>query len=196
MARVDAFCVDREYINEKKLLGKPVMPYENLGVMCPPGEFDVILGVGFAGKGKLRITRFEELTDLGYKFVSCISKYAVVWNKSNIGLGTTVSAGCYISSSAVIRENVYIGANSVVPHDCVISEHVFMSAGVILSGKVTIKRGAFLGTGCVVRNGITIGENTIIGAGAVLLEDAEDNAVYMSPVAEKLPLKRDAIDME
>jgi len=50
---VAASCVDRAYMNEKKLFGLPVVPYENLGEMYPPEQFKVMVGVGYIGKGLL-----------------------------------------------------------------------------------------------------------------------------------------------
>lgn len=193
---VVAFSVDRDYMQERKLHGLPVIPFENIATIYPPDEFRLTIGVGYVDRGRLRVNRYQEALDLGYELASCVSRWAITWEDLHLGAGSTLCANASLCPSSCIGNNVFISPSCTIPHDVKIGDHVFMSVGVVLAGGVTVEEGAFLGAGAVVRNGVTIGRDSIVGAGAVILEDTDPEGVYMGTAADKLQLSRKQLNME
>ena len=105
---------------------------------------------------------------------------------ADIGSGTLLHAGSYISVNTQIGKCCMINKGALVGHDCVIGDYTVLSPRVVLGGNVTVGEGSYIGIGASVRNGITIGKNVIIGMGSVVVRDVEDDAIVVGNPAKFL----------
>lgn len=194
--KVVAFTVDQEFIEEKEILGLPVVPFETIEENFPPENHAMFIAVGYVANNRVRSTKFLASRAMGYEIINFVSPTATIYP------GTTIGANCYIGHYAVIAanasigENVFVGTLSTIGHDTILGDHCFLSEGVSIAGYVTVGEATFLGLRSVIRNNITIGSECVVGAGAIMLEDASNRSVYLGEPASRLAISSDQLGMK
>jgi len=91
----------------------------------------------------------------------------------------------------VIGNNVVIWSGNHFGHDVEIGDHSWISSHVVISGGVKIGDESFVGVNATFRDNIKIGSKCIIGAGALILNNAEDKAVYIAQPTKPYPMDSD-----
>ena len=115
-----------------------------------------------------------------------------------------VHPSAVVSPSAHLADNIYIGAQSVIgvqatlgrgvvqnalssiEHDNEIGAFTMLGTGSILCGHVTTGELAFIGGGSTIKPRTYVGARTTIGAGAVVINDTDDDAVYVGNPARRI----------
>lgn len=133
------------------------------------------------GKGRVRRTIIERLTDLGVGH----DGYATITHPSvQIPPGCDVASGAVLLAGVVLTADVRIGAhvvcmpNVVLTHDCVLADYSTLCAGVVLGGGVYVDRDAYVGMAASVRENVRIGEASVVGMGSVVLQDVPASQVW------------------
>lgn len=104
---------------------------------------------------------------------------AIIGEQVYLEAGTVVMAGAVINCCTKIGKGCIINTASTVDHDNVIEDYVHVSPGAHLAGTVKVGRGTWLGAGSVVSNNINITHSCIIGAGAVVIRDITESRTYV-----------------
>ena len=182
---VVAFTVDREYANAPTHHDLPVVVFENLVAIYPPGSVRLLVSLGYQLINGLRRQRYEWAQQQGYEFVTYISSRASTWPDLRVGQNSLVYEGAIIQPFASIGNNVIIRSAAHISHHCQVADHVFVAAGATLGGNVHIGEQSFIGVGAVLRDGLRIAERSFIGAGAVVVADTEPDGVYLGNPARK-----------
>ncbi|MBU5216399.1 acetyltransferase [Bacillus albus] len=104
---------------------------------------------------------------------------AIIGEQVYLKAGTVVMAGAVINCCTKIGKGCIINTASTVDHDNVIEDYVHISPGAHLAGTVKVGRGTWLGIGSVVSNNITITHSCKIGAGAVVIRDITESRTYV-----------------
>lgn len=188
---VAGFAVDAQFIKGRELLGRPLVPFDEIASRFPPREFHAFVAIGPVRNNEVRAARFLELRRKGYRFASYISPRAEVSPDATLGENVTIGHFCVIGPWATIGDNVLIGSSSIVGHHSQVQRNAFLPAHVVMAGSVVIGERAFVGTGVTIRDNVSIGEGCVIAAGATILGDVEPNSVYASPAAKALPMRAD-----
>ena len=181
---VVAFTADRDFIEEKELLGLPVIPFEGIEKSYPPDRFNMFVALSYRNINKLRAEKYAEAKNKGYELVSYVCTKSVYWGDTEIG------DNCFIFESQTIQPFVKIGNNVIIwsgnhiGHHSVIGGHCFIASHVVISGHVTIEPYCFLGVNSTIRDGITIARECVIGAGALILKDTIEKGVYKGEATE------------
>jgi sugar O-acyltransferase (sialic acid O-acetyltransferase NeuD family) len=176
--RVVAFTVHERYIERPELLGRPVVPFEQLTETHPPESFAMLVAVGFSRVNQSRREVYELCKGLGYQLVSYVSSKASVWS------GLEIGDNCFIFDDNTIQPFVSIGNNVVlwsgnhIGHDSTIDDHCFIASHVVVSGNVTIGESCFVGVNATFRDGITVAPRCVIGANALIMKDTVEGGVY------------------
>ena len=100
-----------------------------------------------------------------------VSSFAVL--KKNVMIG----AGACVNSFAVLSDGVIVNTGAIVDHECQIEEFAHIAPGAVLAGNVQVGARTFVGANSVVKQGIKIGKDVVIGAGTVVVKDVPDNVV-------------------
>ena len=189
---VVAFTVDRTRISEVSLLGRPIVPFEDIQTLYPPAEYRMAVPIAFSRVNRLRAAKYQEAKAKGYELISYVSSKATTWPD------LTTGDNCFIYENSAVGPYVTIGndviiAGSSIAHDSVIGDHCFLAAHAVVLGTVTVGEYSVLGANSTCRDGITIGGGCIIGAGVTMTRSAADRGVYVSRPAERLPKSSDVL---
>jgi len=185
---VVAFTVHREYIKEPTLLGKPVVPFEELEETHPPGAVKLLVAMGFRKVNKARAEIYEACKAKGYEFISYVCSKATVWGDLDVGENTFVFENNVIQPFVKIGRNCVLWSGNHIGHDAVIGDHCFVTSHVVVSGNAKVGDYCFVGVNATLRDGVTLGASCVIGAGALILKDAAEASVFRGEATEVSPV--------
>ena len=184
---VAAFTVDRSYIQRHELLGRPVVPFEEIVQHYPPEEYLMAVPLGLKRVNHLRAERYEQARAKGYRLVTYVSSKAVTWPDATIGENCFVYESVVLKPFARLGRDVIVEAGSVVGHHTEIQDHCFLGPHSVVLGECTVEPYCIIGANAVVREGVKVAAGCIIGAGAVITRNTRPGGVYLAPAAEVLP---------
>src|SRR3989344_2318377 len=176
--QVIAFTVHEKFMDKKKFLGLPVVPFETIEKKYPPEKYTMFIAVGYQKMNKPRAKIFREAKNKGYKLLTYVNSKVTKWGKLDIG------ENCFIFENNVIQPFVKIGNDVImwsgnhVGHGTEIGDHCYISSRVVISGFVKIRPYCFFGVNSTIRDSITIEKECVIGAGSVILESTKEREVY------------------
>lgn len=185
--KVLAHVVDDAFLSKTFLDGLPVIPLRQLPDSYPPAEVDCFISIGPVQQNQLRTERLQLLESMGYGIASYVSPEALVADNITMSAHIKIGERSICQPFVQIGRNVFVGSGCIIGHGSHLGDNCFIASGVITGGGVRIGENSFLGTGSILRNDIVLGRNVTIGAGVTLLEDAPDDAVYISNAALRLP---------
>ncbi len=189
---VAAFTVDGARISEESMLGLPIVPFEDIQTLYPPGEYVMAVPIAFSKVNQVRAAKYREAKAKGYDLISYVSSKAATWP------GLVIGDNCFIYDNSAVGPYVTIGndvviVGSSIGHDSVIGDHCFLAAHSVVLGSVTIGSYSVLGANSTCRDGITIGTGCIVGAGVTMTRSAAERGVYVSKPPERLAKSSDVL---
>ncbi|MHC4521793.1 MAG: acetyltransferase, partial [Planctomycetota bacterium] len=185
---IRAFTVDRQVIESPELLGRPVIPFDEIEHVCLPDTHRMLIAVGFLRTNRLRAERYRQAKAKGYALITYTSPSATVepgvtvGDNGLIGNNTVIQPSVTIGSDVLIRDNVFIG------HGSTIGDHCYIGSGAVILGRATIGAYSLIGANATIKDGVRVGHANAIGAGVTLLTDTGDKEVYVNRTAQRLPL--------
>jgi sugar O-acyltransferase (sialic acid O-acetyltransferase NeuD family) len=181
---VVAFTVNAAYLKETNFHGLPVVPFEEVERIYPPGDFYFFAPM----TGKKMNTNRERIYNLakakGYSFVSYISSRATTF-------GNEIGDNCFILEDNTIQPFTTIGNNVVlwsgnhIGHHGRIDDHVFFTSHVVLSGHCHVHSYCFFGVNATIRDYTKLAQGTLVAMGASITKDTEEWGVYLGNPAKK-----------
>jgi sugar O-acyltransferase (sialic acid O-acetyltransferase NeuD family) len=110
---------------------------------------------------------------------------AVVSKRSQIGAGSVLFAGSFLSGNCAIGMHALVLQGAIISHDTKLGNWVTVCAGVTTGGGVKIGDGAFVGLGARIYPNVRIGQGSRVGLGSVVLHDVGDNETVSGSPARK-----------
>ena len=184
---VVAFTVDRGFIKEETFLGLPVVPFEEVEFIYPPGDYKMMVAIFYGRVNKTRAEKYFQAKTKGYDLISYVSSKAITWPGLVAGDNSIILESTVIQPFAEIGNDVIVMSGSVVGHHCVIKDHCFLAFHVVVAGCASIEPYCFLGANSTIRNNVIVAKECIIGAAALVLENTQERGVYKGRPAELLP---------
>ena len=190
--QVVAFTVDAAFATEGRLLGLPVVPFEQVTDHYPSQAYELFVALSYAKLNEVRKSKYLAAKAMGYRLASYVSSRASILNQGQIGENCFVLEDNTIQPFAAIGNNVTLWSGNHIGHHSIIHNHCFIASHVVVSGGVEIGESCFVGVNATLRDHIKVGEKCVIGAGALLLADAEPGGVYIGQATEraKVPSSR------
>lgn len=186
---VVAFSVNRDYIKDDVVDGKPVVPYEEMEARYPPEEFSVFVAIPASQLNRLRKRFYFELKEKGYRFATYVSSRAFCWRNAIIGENTFIFENNVIQPYVEVGNNCILWSGNHVGHRTVIRDHVFVASHAVISGYCDIGEGCFVGVNSTLNDNVKIAENCIIGSGSLVVKNTEAERVYVGSPARPVPNK-------
>jgi len=174
---VAAFTVDERYVDAPTLDGLPVVAFGQLPETHPPEQYVLFVAIGFSRVNQARAEVYARCKQLGYELISYVSSKAIVWDELVIGDNSFVFEANVIQPNVRIGNDVILWSGNHIGHDATIGDHCFLASHVVVSGNVTIGDYCFLGVNATLRDAITVAPRCVIGAGALIMKDTEEGAV-------------------
>ena len=190
---IAGFTLDRDLIQEERLLGLPLVPFDEVQSIFPPDQYRIHIAVGYVGVNRVRAERYYRAKELGYQMISYVSPKAIIGPDVVLGENCTIGVNCVIHPAVKIGDNVTISANCFIGHDTVIQDHAFLANCVAIADGVIIEPYCFFGINSTVRNLVRIARECVIGAGALILQDTQAKQVYLGKPANLLSITSDEL---
>ena len=189
---VDAFSVNEEYITETTINDLPVVPFERLEEKYNPNEYEVYVAISSGKLNRNRTKVYNEAKIKGYKCASYVSSKAFVWRNVEIGENCFIFEDNTLQPFVKLENNITLWSGNHIGHHSIIQDNCFVTSHVVISGGCEIGENTFIGVNATLRDHIKIGKSNVIGAGALILNDTEDNKVFMANPTEasKVPSNR------
>lgn len=189
---VIGYCLDKEYIREKKFNDLPVLEFDNIEEKYPINQYKLFIPLSYTKVNKLREQKFLEAKKKGYSLVTYVHPKATVSSNAKIGENCFIFEDNTIQSFVIIEENCIVWSGNHIGHHSIIKANCFISSHVVVSGGCEIGKNTFVGVNSTLRDHIKIGESNVIGAGSLILSNTEDNQVFMEKATEasKVPSHR------
>ena len=176
---VAAFTVDDAFVQGDSFDGRPLVPFSEVVVRFPPGQYDMHVALSYARLNQLRQAKYEQAKAAGYTLATYVCTKSVPWPDLSVG------ANCFILENQTIQPTVRIGNNVMIwsgnhlGHGSVIGNHTYIASHVVISGHCTIGERCFFGVNATVRDFRTIGNDCFIGMDASVTRDLPAGSVVL-----------------
>ncbi len=182
---VVAFSVNEAYLPPDRFFrGLPVVPFEAVESLYPPGEYQFFAPMAPKKMNRLREQVYHQIKAKGYTLISYVSSKATRFNNE-------IGDNCFILENNTLQPFTHIGNNVVlwsgnhIGHHGLIRDHVTFTSHVVLSGHCTIEPYCFFGVNATIRDGVTLAEGTLVAMGAAVFKSTEPWGVYKGNPAKK-----------
>ncbi|HPT87176.1 MAG TPA: NeuD/PglB/VioB family sugar acetyltransferase [Bacillota bacterium] len=145
-----------------------------------------VLGVGSIQPGRLRRRLLTDLMAIGFELPVIKAVSAVVADDVQIGAGTVLFERAVVNARTRLGEGVIINTGAVVEHDCVVGDFTHLAPASVLGGGVRLDADVHVGLNATVIENRVISSRILIGAGAVVCEDCLQPGVYVGVPARRL----------
>lgn len=178
---VEAFTVDRRFIDSQIIDGLPVVAFEDVEEIYPPSEYDMIVVCGYT-RMRNRIEMFNKAKSKGYALVNYVSPDANIEGKLEMGENNIIFGGATIGLDGVLGDGNIVRQNCYIGHNFLIGSHNIISVGAIIGGYLIMGDLNFLGFRVTSSGFRKIGSENLIGMGSVLTRDVDSfSKVYGNP---------------
>lgn len=177
-----AFTVENAYYDKKKLMGLPVIPFEDITAYYPPTQFLMFIAIGMQNVNQSRERLFKEAKSKGYSIAECVSKNNLFMDDTSIGEGNFIEASKF-QPFVKIGDNINI-VDSGVAHHVKIKSHAFIT-GSTIGGASIIEKNAVIGIGSIIAPKVRVGAYSVIGMGSTITKDVEPYSVYTNNTTRK-----------
>ena len=189
---VVAFTNAREFIKDDAFRGHPLVPFEDVERLYPPGDHAIFVALGYAKTNKIRQARVGETKAKGYECASYVSSRAHCFGEAR-------GENCFILENNVIQPFVTIGSNVTlwsgnhIGHHSRIGDNCFISSHVVVSGACDIGPNCFLGVNATIQDNVKLGAFVVVSPGAVVKRDCDERSVVQPPESTARVIPRDVI---
>jgi len=185
---VVAFTVDAAFLTTKELWGKPVVPFEEVTRLYPPGEHEMFVAVGYQDLNRFRAKKCEEAKAKGYRLISYISSKASNFGKVEVGENTLVLENAVIQPCSRVGSNVFIWSGNHVGHHATLGDHIYLSGQCIIGGGAVVESFCYFGVNATIGHEVHVGEESFLGAGTLITKNVAPKSVYIEPETPKFRL--------
>jgi sugar O-acyltransferase (sialic acid O-acetyltransferase NeuD family) len=154
-------------------------------------DYDIFVAIG---DNEIREKLLLQLEMDNASIPVLIHPSALIGENVTLGAGTIVMAGAVIICNCTIGKGVIINTSSSIDHDNMIGDYAHISPGVHIAGGVKIGENSWICIGATVINHITIADHCTIGAGAVVINNITEEGTYVGVPARKLKSSKELID--
>jgi sugar O-acyltransferase (sialic acid O-acetyltransferase NeuD family) len=183
---VVAFSVERDYLSEKSLLGRPVVAYESLPERYPPSDVTAFVAIPASQLNRLRTRLYQDAKGKGYRFATYVSSRAFVWRNAELGENSFIFENNVIQPFVRIGNNCVLWSGNHVGHRTVVGDNVFIASHAVISGYCEIGASSFVGVNTTFNDRVKIAQDCVIGSGALVVRHTEPGRVYLGSPARAL----------
>lgn len=181
-----AFTVDREHISSDELMGKPVIPFDEVEKLFPPTDYEMFVGASFNKLNRIRTAMYQKAKKKGYKFATYVSSKAFVWHNVKLGENVFIFEDNVVQYKVNIGNNVILWSGNHIGHQTKIEDNCFISSHVVISGFCRIGKNSFLGVNSSFNDEVNFGDDGVTGNGTVIVRNTEKGKIYVGNPAKAI----------
>lgn len=185
-ARSVADCVER--MEKYRIVGyTDTEPYDSKYIYLGTDEYlekyrsdgieNVVICIGYMGKGNLRETLYEKLKRMGFLFPIIADPSAIISKSATLEEGVFIGKSAIINAGAKVEKMCLVNTKALVEHDCYIESYSHVAVGAVLCGGVHIGRSSFIGANATVIQGMELPDRSFIPAGLTIRKDTKNNGI-------------------
>lgn len=187
---VCGFAVERAYLKDDTLNGKPISAFEEIEEAYPPAEFEVFVAIPASQLNRVRARLYLEVKGKGYRCATYISSHAFVWRNAEVGENCFIFENNTVQPFVEIGNNVILWSGNHIGHRSIIEDNCFLSSHVVVSGYCRVGEYTFIGVNSTINDRITIARDCVIASGTLVNKDLkEPERIYYGAPAQQLPKK-------
>lgn len=184
-----AFSVERDYLTQSTLAGRPVVAYETLEAEYPPAQVDLFVAIPASQLNRVRTRFYQDAKHRGYRFATYISSRAFVWRNAEVGENSFIFEANVIQPFVRIGNNCILWSGNHIGHRTVMHDHVFVASHAVVSGYCEIGESSFIGVNAAFNDHVRVAADNVIGSGALVTRDTEPGRIYVGSPARAVPDK-------
>jgi sugar O-acyltransferase (sialic acid O-acetyltransferase NeuD family) len=183
---VKAFAVERAYLDRDELLGKPVVPFEDVQARYPPEGHDLFIAMNAVQMQRPKRRIYAAAKALGYSLPTYVSPNATVARSAVLG------DNCFVTDHAVVQPFARVGAGCVLWIGCLVAHHAIVGDFCMLAGHSVVggvsKVGdnSFVGINATIIDEIEVAPDCLVGAGAVVTRSTLPGEVWAAPRPKRM----------
>lgn len=178
---IAAFCVDGKFLDKSEHHGRPVVAFEDVQDILPPGDHEMFVALGYQDVNRARKGKCEEAIAKGYRLASYIHPTAANTAGCEIGQNSLVLEHCTIGPFCRIGWGTFLWGSNTIGHHSTIGDHCFLVSHANTCGCVEIKDRCFLGANATIGHALAVGEGSFIGANTLITSEVKPNSVHIVP---------------
>jgi sugar O-acyltransferase (sialic acid O-acetyltransferase NeuD family) len=182
--KVAAFSVEREFLKETEIEGRPVVPFEEMRERYPAGRFKVHVAITYTQLNRVRTRLYRKAKEMGYGFANYISSRAFVWRNAEIGENVFIFENNVVQPFTNIGNNVVLWSGNHMGHRTKIQDNCYVSSHVVISGYCDIGESCFVGVNATFADNVAVGSDCLIGMATVVNRNLEGGKVYTGNPAQ------------
>jgi len=184
--KVCAFAVDRQYLTRDTFHDLPVIAFEEIERRFAPGEYDMLVPLGYQGMNRLRAEKYFAAKQKGYSFISYANSHSYRAEELNIGENCIILDNQSISLDVKIGNNVVMWSSNHIGDLTTVGDHAWLSSHVTIAAEAVVEPYCFVGIGATVGNKVTLGQSTFVGANALVTSDTAEKSVCVAGESERI----------
>ena len=181
---IEAFSVEKKYVNGSTLKGKKIVPFETLEKIYNPKDYSIFVAIAYAQLNRLRTRLVNSAKEKGFDLASYISSNCFSSNSASYGLHNFIFENNTIQPYTSIGNNVIIWSGNHIGHHSNIGDNCFISSHCVISGHCQIGSSSFIGVNATISNNIKIGKDNWIGPSTLISSDTPDGSIFKTPKTE------------
>ena len=175
---VIGFCADRKYINDEEFCKLPIISFEEINLIYPSNKYQVFVAIGYSNMRARKII-YNKIKSKNYQCVNYISSKAILANNIIIGENNVILENVVIEPFANIGNNNIIWSSSNICHNTKIHSHCFIAAQTLVGGFCEIKENCFLGFNSTVLQNIVLEDETLVSAKTLINKNTTKCTKYI-----------------
>jgi UDP-3-O-[3-hydroxymyristoyl] glucosamine N-acyltransferase len=183
--RIVGFTVDAPYTTSGSFHGIPIVAWDRLEQVFPPGQVELLGPISYHRMNEFRRDRFREGKARNYRFASFIHPESNI-NTQDIGEHCFFLERNIVEPFAKIGDNVVMWGGCHIGHHVVIGDDCFLSGDVTLGARTRIGERCFLAARSAVAVDITIGDTCILGFGVAVQQDLASGSVVANNTPNRI----------
>lgn len=183
---VVGFTVDRQFLEADSLMGKPVIPFEEIDSVFNTDEVEMFVAASFSRLNRVRASMYQKAKAKGYRCASYVSSNAFVWHNVQMGENVFIFENNVVQYKVRIGNNVILWSGNHIGHQTVIEDNCFVSSHVVISGFCKIGMNSFLGVNSSFNDGIDFGLDGVTGNGTVIVKNTKPGMIYVGNPAKAI----------
>lgn len=184
---VVGFTATGEHTSESTFLNLPLVSFDQVDTIFPPGDHDMFIAVGYAKMNSLRERFAAEARAKGYTMLTYICSKATTWPDLKIGSNCFVFEDNTLQAFVSIGEGTILWSGNHVGHHSTIGTNCFITSHVVVSGHCKIGSNSFVGVNATISEGVTIGDRNLIGPATLIQKDSGSDEVFLATRTTKYP---------